>query len=137
MKHLGLPTEESATVALRTQQIIAEESGVASIVDPLGGSHYVEMLTEEIYQKSKDKIREIEELGGAMKAIEAGFQQKEIHETAWSHLTQVESGERKIVGINHGVLEDEEMPPLLKPDPELGNNKKKISALRESRNSEF
>ena len=54
-----------------------------------------------------------------MKAIEAGFQQREIHETAWFHLTQVESGERKIVGINHGVLEDEEMPPLLKPDPEL------------------
>ena len=62
---LGLPTEKSATVALRTQQIIAEESGVASIVDPLGGSHYVEMLTEEIYQKSKEKILEIEKLGGA------------------------------------------------------------------------
>ena len=121
---LGLPTEKSATVALRTQQIIAEESGVASIVDPLGGSHYVEMLTEEIYQKSKEKILEIEKLGGAMKAIEAGFQQREIHEAAWLHLTQVESGERKIVGINHGVLEDEEMPPLLKPDPELGNKQK-------------
>ena len=134
---LGLPTEKSATVALRTQQIIAEESGVASIVDPLGGSHYVELLTEEIYQKSKEKIREIEELGGAMKAIEAGFQQKEIHEAAWSHLTQVESGERKIVGINHGVLEDEEMPPLLKPDPELGNKQKsKLSILRKGRDSE-
>ena len=135
---LGLPTEKSATVALRTQQIIAEESGVASIVDPLGGSHYVEMLTQEIYQKSKEKILEIEKLGGAMKAIEAGFQQREIHETAWSHLTQVESGERKIVGINHGVLEDEEMPPLLKPDPELGNKQKtKLEALRNGRNTEL
>ena len=133
---LGLPTEKSATVALRTQQIIAEESGVASVVDPLGGSHYVEMLTEEIYQKSKEKILEIEKYGGAMKAIEAGFQQREIHETAWSHLTQVESGERKIVGINHGVLEDEEMPPLLKPDPELGNKqKRKLEALRNGRNT--
>ena len=133
---LGLPTEKSATVALRTQQIIAEESGVASVVDPLGGSHYVEMLTEEIYQKSKEKILEIEKYGGAMKAIEAGFQQREIHETAWSHLTQVESGERKIVGINHGVLEDEEMPPLLKPDPELGNKqKRKLEALRYGRNT--
>ena len=133
---LGLPTEESATVALRTQQIIAEESGVASIVDPLGGSHFVEMLTEDIYQKSKAKILEIEKMGGAMKAIEAGFQQREIHETAWTHLTQVESGERKIVGINHGVLAEEEMPPLLKPDSELGNKQKmKLGQLRKNRDN--
>ena len=133
---LGLPTEESATVALRTQQIIAEESGVASVVDPLGGSHFVEMLTEEIYQKSLDKILEIEKMGGSMKAIEAGYQQREIHETAWAHLTEVESGERKIVGINYGVLEDEEMPPLLKPDPELGiRQSEKLAKLRANRNS--
>tara|TARA_B100000945_G_scaffold53243_1_gene38637 strand:+ start:1230 stop:2789 length:1560 start_codon:yes stop_codon:yes gene_type:complete len=134
---LGLPTEESATVALRTQQIIAEESGVANIVDPLGGSHFVEMLTDEIYQRSKQKILEIEKMGGAMKSIEAGFQQKEIHESAWSHLTMVESGERKIVGVNHGVLEQEEMPALLKPDPELGNKQKqKLANVRSSRNNE-
>ena len=73
-------------------------------------------------------------MGGAMKAIEAGFQQKEIHETAWSHLNQVESGERKIVGINHGVLDEEDMPPLLKPDSELGNKQKfKLEKLREQR----
>ena len=133
---LGLPTEESATVALRTQQIIAEESGVASVVDPLGGSHFVEMLTEEIYQKSLEKILEIEKMGGSMKAIEAGYQQREIHETAWAHLTEVESGERKIVGINYGVLEDEEMPPLLKPDPELGKRQsEKLAKLREGRNN--
>ena len=133
---LGLPTEESATVALRTQQIIAEESGVASVVDPLGGSHFVEMLTEEIYQKSLEKILEIEKMGGSMKAIEAGYQQREIHETAWAHLTEVESGERKIVGINYGVLDDEEMPPLLKPDPELGiRQSEKLSKLRANRNS--
>lgn len=133
---LGLPTEESATVALRTQQIIAEESGVASVVDPLGGSHFVEMLTQEIYQKSLDKILEIEKMGGSMKAIEAGYQQREIHETAWAHLTEVESGERKIVGINYGVLDDEEMPPLLKPDPELGiRQSEKLAKLREGRNS--
>ena len=133
---LGLPTEESATVALRTQQIIAEESGVASVVDPLGGSHFVEMLTEEIYQKSLEKILEIEKMGGSMKAIEAGYQQREIHETAWAHLTEVESGERKIVGINYGVLDDEEMPPLLKPDPELGiRQSEKLAKLRANRNS--
>ena len=134
---LGLPTEDSATVALRTQQIIAEESGVANVVDPLGGSHLVEMLTDEIYQQSKDKILEIEKMGGAMRAIEAGFQQKEIHESAWTHLTLVESGERKIVGINHGVLEEEEMPPLLKPDPELGvKQKQKLARIRESRDND-
>ncbi len=134
---LGLPTEESATVALRTQQIIAEESGIANVVDPLGGSHLVEMLTDEIYHKSKEKILEIEKMGGAMRAIEAGFQQREIHETAWSHLTKVESGERKIVGINHGVLEDEGMPPLLKPDSELGNRQsKKLSSIRANRNDD-
>ena len=134
---LGLPTEDSATVALRTQQIIAEESGVASVVDPLGGSYLVEMLTSEIYQQSKDKILEIEKMGGAMRAIEAGFQQKEIHESAWTHLTQVESGDRKIVGINHGVLEEEEMPPLLKPDPQLGEKQKqKLAKIRDSRDND-
>ena len=133
---LGLPTEDSATVALRTQQIIAEESGVANVVDPLGGSHLVEMLTEEIYQQSKNKILEIEKMGGAMRAIEAGFQQKEIHESAWTHLTKVESGERKIIGVNHGVLEEEEMPPLLKPDPELGEKQKeKLAKIRNSRDN--
>jgi methylmalonyl-CoA mutase N-terminal domain/subunit len=134
---LGLPTEESATVALRTQQIIAEESGAASVVDPLGGSHLVEMLTDEIYNQSKSKILEIEDMGGALKAIEAGFQQREIHESAWQHLTQVESGDRNIVGVNHGVLEEGEMPPVLKPDPNLGlMQKEKLAKLRESRNHE-
>ncbi|MBT4065858.1 MAG: methylmalonyl-CoA mutase [Euryarchaeota archaeon] len=134
---LGLPTEESATVALRTQQIIAEESGAASVVDPLGGSHLVEMLTTEIYDAARAKITEIEEMGGALKAIEAGFQQREIHEAAWNHLMQVESGDRKIVGVNHGVLEEEKMPPVLKPDSELGSRqRKKLSALRSARDSE-
>ena len=86
---------------------------------------------EESRADTKNKIFEIEKLGGAMKAIEAGFQQKEIHESAWSHLTQVESGDRKIVGLNHGVLDDEEMPPLLRPDPDLGlKQKEKLAKLR-------
>ena len=75
-------------------------------------------------------------MGGAMRAIEAGFQQKEIHESAWTHLTKVESGERKIIGVNHGVLEEEEMPPLLKPDPELGEKQKeKLAKIRNSRDN--
>ena len=131
---LGLPTEESATVALRTQQIIAEESGAANVVDPLGGSHLVEMLTSEIYDLAKAKIIEIENMGGALKAIEAGFQQREIHEAAWEHLMQVESGDRKIIGVNHGVLEEENMPPVLKPDPSLGEKQRnKLAKLRNSR----
>ena len=131
---LGLPTEESATVALRTQQIIAEESGVANIVDPLGGSHLVEMLTDEIYNLSLKKIEEIENMGGALKAVEAGFQQKEIHESAWDHMQKVESNERKIVGVNHGILDQGEMPPVLKPDPNLGiKQKEKLAVLRANR----
>ena len=134
---LGLPTEESATVALRTQQIIAEESGAANVVDPLGGSHLVEMLTDEIYEKSKSKILEIEKMGGAMKSIESGFQQREIHEAAWEHLNQVESGDRKIVGVNHGVLEEEKMPPVLKPDADLGvRQKEKLANVRNNRDDE-
>ena len=133
---LGLPTEESATVALRTQQIIAEESGVASVVDPLGGSYLVEHLTDQIYEDAKMKILEIEALGGALRAIENGFQQREIHEAAWSHLTQVESGERRIVGVNHGVLEEEEMPDLLKPDPELWKKQSaKLDNLKSNRDN--
>ena len=100
---IGLPTEESATVALRTQQIIAEESGAASVVDPLGGSYYVEHLTSEIYDKALAKIREIDELGGALSATIAAWPQKEIHEVAWNHLNDVESGRRKIIGVNHGT----------------------------------
>ena len=106
------------------------------IRDRLGGSHLVEMLTEEIYNQARSKIGEIENMGGALNAIESGFQQKEIHEAAWSHLTQVESGDRKIVGVNHGVLEDTEMPPVLKPDPNLGiRQNEKLSNLRNSRDS--
>ncbi|MDP6869741.1 MAG: methylmalonyl-CoA mutase family protein [Candidatus Poseidoniaceae archaeon] len=131
---LGLPTENSATVALRTQQIIAEESGAANVADPLGGSHLVEFLTDEIYRKSKEKIETIEKMGGAMKAIESGFQQKEIHEAAWKHQSDVENDDRLIVGVNHGVLDEEKMPPLLKPDPALGEKQRiKLQELRKAR----
>ncbi len=131
---LGLPTEESATVALRTQQIIAEESGVADVVDPLGGSHYVEQMTDKIYTESLEQIMKIEKLGGALKAIEAGYQQKEIHDAAWKHMNQVESGERKIVGVNFATLDNEKMPPVLKPDPTIGiSQSNKLKLLRTNR----
>ena len=133
---LGLPTEDSATIALRTQQIIAEESGVASVADPLGGSYLVEQLTEEIYQLSRDKIEKIESMGGALKAIENGYQQKEIHDSAWAHLSDVENNNRLIVGVNYAMLEEEEMPPILKPDASLGEKQKmKLDSIRSSRDN--
>jgi methylmalonyl-CoA mutase N-terminal domain/subunit len=117
---LGLPTEESATVALRTQQIIAEESGVADAVDPLGGSYHVEALTERIYQEALLQIQQIEKLGGAMAAIEQGWQQREIHNAAFKHQIDVESGSRKIVGVNHGVMDEEASTEVLQLDPKVG-----------------
>ena len=134
---LGLPTEESATVALRTQQIIAEESGVADVVDPLGGSYFVEEMTQKIYDEALNQILKIEKLGGALSAIESGYQQKEIHEAAWLHLGQVETGSRKIVGVNYATLEEEKMPPVLKPDPQIGiSQAKNLHLLRTNRDSE-
>ncbi|MDC0340786.1 methylmalonyl-CoA mutase family protein [Candidatus Poseidoniaceae archaeon] len=131
---LGLPTEESATVALRTQQIIAEESGVADIADPLGGSYHVEALTERIYQEALLQIQEIERLGGAMAAIEQGWQQREIHNAAFKHLSDVESGDRKIVGVNHGIMDEEDDTEVLKLDPTVGEMQcLRLKELRENR----
>ena len=107
---IGLPTEESATIALRTQQIIAEESGAADVVDPLGGSYYVESLTDNIYDSAMDLIKQIDEKGGAMSAIKDGWQQRQIHNSAYSHLQDVESGKRKIVGVNYAKMDNE--PPI-------------------------
>lgn len=134
---LGLPTEKSATVALRTQQIIAEESGAADVVDPLGGSFHVEQLTKRIHDEALEQIQAIEALGGAMKAIEQGWQQREIHNAAYSHLNDVESGKRKIVGVNHGVMDEDSKPEVLKLDPTVGESQcKKLKHLRQNRNEE-
>lgn len=135
---LGLPTEESATVALRTQQIIAEESGVADIADPLGGSYHVEALTERIYQEALLQIQEIERLGGAMAAIEQGWQQREIHNAAFKHLSDVESGDRKIVGVNHGIMAEEDDTEVLKLDPTVGEMQcKRLGDLRADRDAQL
>ena len=97
---LGLPTEESAALALRTQQVLAHESGVADTIDPLAGSYYVERLTDTVEAAANAYLRRIDELGGAVAAIEAGFQRGEIEDAAYRHLQLVESGERVIVGVN-------------------------------------
>lgn len=103
---LGLPTEKAATIALRTQQIIANETGVADVIDPLGGSFYVENLTDEIEKQAEQYIKRIEDLGGVVKCIESGWIQKEIQQAAYRYQRNVESKEEIVVGVNEFVQED-------------------------------
>ena len=132
---LGLPTEDSATIALRTQQIIAEESGVADVVDPFAGSYHIEALTNEIYDKSKEEIEKIESMGGALRAIEQGYQQQEIHSTAYRYFNEIERGARRIVGVNHGTMEEKVHIKPMKLNPEVAEHQKmRLDELRKTRN---
>ena len=134
---LGLPTEKSATVALRTQQIIAEESGVADVVDPFAGSYHIENLTDEIYAQTMNEILKIESLGGSMSAIEQGYQQQEIHTTAYRYFNEIEKNSRKIVGVNHGVLQEDIKVQPMKLNPKVTEQQHhRLTANRNSRNSE-
>jgi methylmalonyl-CoA mutase N-terminal domain/subunit len=112
---LALPTGESARLALRTQQILAHESGVAQTVDPLGGSHYVEALTDELSQRARELLDGIARQGGAARAVERGFFQDEIAKAAYAHQRAVERGETIVVGVNE-YLADEPPPPIPAPD---------------------
>jgi len=114
---LALPSAKAATLALRTQQVIAEESGVASTVDPLGGSFYVEALTDRLEREAHDYFRRIEALGGVIPAIEAGFQQREIAEAAFRAQQESDSGERTVVGVNDYVADETVAIPILAMDP--------------------
>ena len=105
---IGLPTEEAATIALRTQQIIAEETGVPFSVDPLAGSYLVEEMTSRIVSQARKKIEEIDSNGGALTCVKAGLQQRIIHESAWKNLNSIESGETGVVGVNIHI-DDEEL----------------------------
>ena len=116
---LSLPTEEAVTLALRTQQIIAEESGVANTVDPLAGSYFVEALTDEMEKGVREYFRRIDELGGVIPAIEKGFFQREIADAAYEYQQRVESKEQIIVGVNEYVMEEEPPVPILKIGPEI------------------
>jgi methylmalonyl-CoA mutase N-terminal domain/subunit len=113
---LALPTEEAVTVALRTQQIIAEESGVALTVDPLGGSYYLERLTDEVEARAMVYINRINELGGMVQAIEHGYPQKEIADAAYRYQLMDDRGEKTVVGVNKYVMSDERPLPILKVD---------------------
>ena len=133
---LGLPTEASATVALRTQQIIAEESGVADTVDPIAGSWHVERLTKTIYDEALKLIETIEAKGGALSAIEEGWQQQEIHLSAYQHLNEVEQQKRNIVGVNYGVMDELEGIPVMKTDATLGERQtERLNDLKKVRDA--
>lgn len=134
---LALPTEESARIALRTQQIIAHESGVADTVDPLGGSYYVEALTDEIEEKVMDYLERIKEYGGAVQAIEEGFMQREIQQNAYETQKRIENGEEIIVGLNRFTVEEDVNPELLKVDEALGKAQiENLERIRAERNNE-
>src|SRR5690625_4362904 len=116
---LSLPTEESARIALRTQQIIANESGVADTVDPLGGSYYVEELTDKMEEEIQVYLDRIKEVGGAVQAVEEGFMQREIQQNAYETQKRIEKEEEVIVGLNKFKLDEEVNPDLLKVDEAL------------------
>jgi methylmalonyl-CoA mutase N-terminal domain/subunit len=131
---LALPTEESARLALRTQQVIARESGTADVVDPLGGSALVEAWTEEIRVRSRELIRKIDELGGAVAAIEKGFFQKEIEDASYRAQRDLEEGRREVIGVNAFREAVAASPPILSVDPAIETEQiARLRALRASR----
>lgn len=117
---LGLPTEKAATIALRTQQIIANESGVADVIDPLAGSYYVEYLTNELEACARQYIERIDSMGGVIRCIENGFMQSEIQNSAYQFQQEVERKEQIIVGVNEYVQKEEVTPEILKVTEEIG-----------------
>jgi methylmalonyl-CoA mutase N-terminal domain/subunit len=134
---LSLPTEQSVQIALRTQQIIAHESGVANTIDPLAGSYYVEALTNEIESRAQEYIEKIDGMGGALAAIERGFIQREIQESAYRYQLEVEEGARVVVGVNRFSVEEEMPLRRLKVDPVVQKQQiERLQALRERRDGE-
>ena len=133
---LALPTTESVTIALRTQQIVAYESGLADTVDPLGGSYYVEALTDKIEAEAWDYIQKIDEIGGAPEAIAKGYIQKEIQDSAYKWQMDIEKGDRIIVGVNKFQQEEEPPTNLLRVDGSVGKlQADKIAALKARRDN--
>ena len=134
---LALPTESSARIALRTQQIIANESGVTDTVDPLGGSYYVEALTDQIENEVWSYLQKIDEYGGAVAAIEQGYIQREIHKAAYEYQRDIESGKEIIVGLNAYKIDDDVKPEIYRVDPIVGEiQAKKLQDLRETRDNQ-
>ena len=116
---LGLPSDHASKTALRTQQVILEESGVADTIDPLGGSYLIESLTDQIEQRATRLISEIDDMGGMIKAIEDGFPQREIERAAYRYQVSLERGEQRVVGVNAYIEDEEGDPVIFRVDPEL------------------
>ena len=132
----ALPSEQAVAIALRTQQIIAYESGVADTIDPLGGSYYVEYLTNQIEEKVAQYLERIDEMGGAVAAIEKGFMQREIMESAYRYQKEVESKKRIVVGVNEFVSEEKTPIKILRIDPEIEKTLvKRLNEVKGQRNN--
>ncbi|MBN2536800.1 methylmalonyl-CoA mutase family protein [candidate division WOR-3 bacterium] len=133
----ALPTEKAVLIALRTQQLIAEETGAANVADPLGGSYFVESLTDELERQAYEYFRKIDTLGGMVAAIEHGFPQREIADASYRYQKAVEEGKRTVVGVNRYVVEGEKLEiPLLRIDPEVEQSQcRRLNELRESRDN--
>ncbi|HEV2923472.1 MAG TPA: methylmalonyl-CoA mutase family protein [Solirubrobacteraceae bacterium] len=128
---LALPTEEAVTIALRTQQVIAHETGVVNTVDPLGGSYYVEALTDEMEQRAYEYFAKIDELGGMVEAVKRNYPQREIADAAFTLQQEIDAGERIVVGVNSFVATDQQPIPTLRVDPAL--ERKQLGRLQAAR----
>ncbi|HEY2141477.1 MAG TPA: methylmalonyl-CoA mutase family protein [Solirubrobacteraceae bacterium] len=128
---LALPTEDAVRIALRTQQVIAHESGVTNTVDPLGGSYFVEALTDEMERRAYEYFTKIDELGGMVEAVKRNYPQREIADAAFTLQQEIDAGERVVVGVNRYMLEDEQPIPTLRVDPAL--ERKQLGRLQAAR----
>jgi methylmalonyl-CoA mutase N-terminal domain/subunit len=130
------PSEDAVTTALRTQQVLAHESGVADTADPLGGAYMIEKLTADMVQAAGDYISKIDTMGGALAAITRGYQQREVQESAYRYQREVESGQRIVVGMNKFVAPHEPIPDLLRLDPaEAGKQVARLAAVKRGRDA--
>ena len=135
---LALPTAEAATLALRTQQVIAYESGVTNIVDPLGGSYFVERLTSDMEQGARDYFQTIDRMGGMVEAVEQGYPQREIAEASYRFQQAVEARDKIIVGVNDFVQEDEPPVPILYIDESTAEKQLgRLEQLRKTRDNDL
>jgi methylmalonyl-CoA mutase N-terminal domain/subunit len=133
---LALPSETAARTALRTQQILAYESGVAGTADPVGGSYAIEEMTDRIESEAEEHLRRIDALGGMLRAIESGYIQREIQESAYRYQKSVEAGETVIVGVNRFTSEEETPVDLLVVDEAVGGNqRKRLEKLKATRDA--
>ena len=134
---LALPTEQAVRVALRTQQILADETGVANTIDPLGGSYFVEALTDRMEEQAHEYFAKIDELGGMVEAVKRGFPQREIADAAFQYQREVEAGMRKVVGVNSYTEGEDEPTPILRIDPAFEVDQvRRVREVRERRGSQ-